>query len=81
MEYTMKKLKLLSFPNNDINYERLKSVLNALECPEDEFDTLDAVLVSLINFFDGMEGIDAILIGHDLIKIRGAIASFYENID
>lgn len=73
----MKDLKLLKFPNQNINHERLLSVLIALDSPDEEYETIDGVLCALYNFVIGLEGSG--FIAHDIIKLRGAIAEFYDN--
>lgn len=74
----MGDLRLLKFPSNNINEERLKSILESLEAAEDEYNTIDGLLVALINFFDELEGDTPQLMIYDLIQLRGSLESFYE---
>lgn len=76
----MKDLKLLVLPENNIYEERLKSVLDELAEPDDEYETIDGILCALYNFFLELDYQEADLIQHDITKLRGAIESFYDNL-
>lgn len=74
----MKDLKLLDFPEMDINQERLKSILASIESPEDEYNTLDAILCEIMNFLSELEGDEVVMMCHDIQKLRGALEAFYD---
>ena len=73
----MKDLKLLQFPEMDINQERLKGVLASINSPDEEYNTLDAILCEIIDFLSTLEGDEPVMMCHDIQKLRGSLETFY----
>jgi hypothetical protein len=74
-------LTLLKFPDikKDLNQYRIEQALLSMDNDGDEYEALEIILVSLINFFSELENSEMIL--HDLVKLRGSIEGFYDQQD
>ena len=79
MGWFMRDLKLLVFPDNNINQERLTAVIRDIAESDYPLTVIDGVLCALYDHFGSLD--DASMICHDIQKLRGSIEAFYEDDD
>jgi len=76
---TLSDLKLLHFPDKTTD-ERMTQILKELsnmDGTNDEYYSVDSLIICLINHFAELEGNEAFMINWELRKIRLAIEEFY----
>ena len=72
------KLQLLKFPDikQDLNQYRIEQALMSMSSEGDEYEAVETIMVSLINFFSDLQDSEMIL--HDLNKLRASMEIFYD---
>jgi len=72
-------MKLLKFPDikANLNQYRLEQALLSMGSEGEEYEAVETMMVSLLNFFAELEDSEMIL--HDLNKLRASIEVFYDD--
>ena len=71
-------LRILELPERDINAERIKLALSALNDPKQEYDALNGIFEGLIQFYETLDAPEAENIVYDLNKILYYSQVFYD---
>ena len=71
--------KLLKFPEKEIYYERLMSIINSINDPEHEYDCCYQVIMALVDFFNDIDHEYSAPIRIELLKVLFLIETMYED--